>query len=246
VGLGDAPLETEADLEMDPDDPKRSAKPGELTNMFYVPEELVDASTEVDLPETEVPEVSADLETELEVDQDDAEPLVENTTGVCDVEPEAPVSTGFSEVSAEDMQQPPVNGTDLRVGDLDDWLDELEDVQLDTTEIDYDLDLEFNISSMSGAETAFDQGLAEKETEANAPDISRTSASDETSDPAVSELQAEPFAEVDPALSFSEESDAHIETGEIIGEEMRKERTGKHSNGVSNPLDQERVEKSEP
>jgi hypothetical protein len=138
--------ETEIDIHLGTDDPNTSTGPGELTKTFYVPEGFATPTFNVNLPKP-VAGLDEMAEVDLQFDTDNLDPLSENTTARSTAAPEGPLPSANPVSPMQYAQQPPVNTSDMSVGNLDNCFDEFEDIQLDTTEIDHDIDLALDLPS---------------------------------------------------------------------------------------------------
>jgi hypothetical protein len=226
AGLDEMTAAPEADMPFDTDNPPTSTEPGGLTKMFYVGLDEIAAAPEADMP----------------FDTDNPEPLAENTTDPSAAKLDRTVPLANPESSAQDTQHPPVNTLDMSVGNLDDCFDEFEDIQLDTSEIDHDIDLALDLPSSTEIELTCDYDAAEKEIEELTSDISSTSVSSETLEPGLSEAQEEAFESealidnladnelvyepegTDNVPSPTEEHNAGTETGTMSDPDERENR----------------------
>jgi hypothetical protein len=146
--LNETTAETAIDIHLDTDNPNTSTEPGELTKTFYVPERLAKQAINMNPPER-VAGLDEMAELDLQFDTDTPDPLTENTTALSATAPEGQLPVANPVSPAQDTQHPPVNTIDMSVGHLDKYFDEFEDIQLDTTEIDHDIDLALNFPSIS-------------------------------------------------------------------------------------------------
>ena len=83
------------------------------------------------------------------VDEIPAAPQVDSQ-----LDPGNPAPLANAESSAQSAQYSPANTLEISVGELDGGFDEFEDIQLDTTEIDQDIDLAFNLPSSAESKSA--------------------------------------------------------------------------------------------
>jgi hypothetical protein len=192
AGLDELTAATEAEMQLDPATPNPSSKVGELTKMFYVG----------------LDELTAATGAEMQCDPATPNPLAEKTTHHSNAALAGTVSSANLEPPAEYAPPSPVPEMDMSVGNLDDGFDAAEDIQLDTTEIDRDIDFAHHLPSTAEMESALDYNAAE--TEENTPGL-------------VLEI-------TDDVPSRSEESNAAIETGRMSDPEVRED--GRKSNDV--------------
>jgi hypothetical protein len=144
--LDETTAETEIDIHLDTDDPHTPTEPGELTKTFYVPEGFATPTFNVNLPKP-VEGLDEMAEVDIQFDTENSAPLTENTTARNAAAPEGPLPLANPVSPVQYAQQPPVNTSDMSVGNLDNYFDEFEDIQLDTTEIDHDIDLALDLPS---------------------------------------------------------------------------------------------------
>jgi hypothetical protein len=209
---------SEIDIHLDTADSNTPTEPGELTKTFYVPEGLAKQTFNVNLPE---PAAGLDemAEVDIQFDTDNPDPLTENTTALSAAVPEGPLPLANSMSPVQYAQHPPVNTIDMSVGNLDNCFDEFEDIQLDTTEIDHDIDLALN-----GISIVKDDDAAQKDIEKCTPDISNTSVAAETPEATISEPQEELFdEETDDVPSLSAEQNADTEAGKMSHPDGRED-----------------------
>jgi hypothetical protein len=154
------------DLADTPD--KETQGPGELTKMFYVPEDLTDPSAGLEAPNgaVEPGETGADPGVDNPYGKDLAdtpdketqgpggltkmfyvpEDLTDPSAGLKpsdgNVEPDAPVQATDTKSSAGNTLHISIDGIDI---DLEDALDELEDIELDTSELDQGMEIELDL-----------------------------------------------------------------------------------------------------
>jgi hypothetical protein len=140
-------VDTEIDIHLDTDNPNTSTEPGELTKTFYVPEALAPPPGQGNLPEP-VTELDEMAEVDMQFDTDNLEALPESTTAHSTAAPDGPLPSTQPVSSGLYAQQPPVHTSDMSVGNLENCFDEFEDIQLDTTEIDHDIDLALDLPSI--------------------------------------------------------------------------------------------------
>ena len=199
IGLDELTEETEIDIQFDPDTSKTSTEPGELTKTFYVPEVLAKHVSDVNLPDraARLDELPATPEVELPFDPDTLEPLATQATDGSAAASDGPVPLANPGSAVQYVQHPPVDTTDMSVGHLDNCLDEFEDIQLDTSEIDHDINL-LSLPSTAEITPVFDDDAARREIEEITPDISSTSVADETPEPMLSMAQEEPLETAAP------------------------------------------------
>jgi hypothetical protein len=214
--MGEQLTKLKMETQLNTDNPTTSTEPGGLTKMFYVG--LHDMPVE--------PEMDSQSST------DNPAPLAENTPDLSQATPDEAVPKASAVVaSAQSMQDVPGNTLDTSVGKLDDCLDEFDDIQLDTTEIDHDINLALNLPSTAEIPSVADYGTPEKAREEIISDISNTAGVDKTPEAMFSEAQEEPFASdmaidniaddelgleleiTDDGPSLSEEHNAGTETG---------------------------------
>jgi hypothetical protein len=148
------------------------------------------------------------------------------------LDPGNPAPLSSPESSAQCAQYSPTNTLEISVGELEGGFDEFEDIQLDTTEIDQDIDLAFNLPSTVESESTVDYDVAETARKETTPGITSTSVSNETPEPMLPEVQEEPFAVADDEFglaregtddrpSCSEERTAGPEAGRISAPDVR-------------------------
>jgi hypothetical protein len=159
VGHVDAGLDAmtggpEVDMPLAPGMAKPSTTPGELTKTFYV----------------ELDELTADPGVDVSPVPDTASPLVEQTTPRSDAATVGMVPLAPPEITVQDTLSVPVKTIDISVGQLAHDFDEFEDIQLDTSEIDLDVDLAPHLSSTVEIEPTFHSNVLSLSEERH-PDI---------------------------------------------------------------------------
>jgi hypothetical protein len=214
--MDEMPAEPRMDIQSDTDNLTTSTEPGGLTKMFYVG----------------LDEMPAEPRIGIQSDTDNPAPLAENMPELSQTTPDETVPRANPVASAQDAQYPPGNTIDMSVGKLDDCFDELDDIQLDTTEIDHNIDLAFNLPANAAIPSTIDYGAPEKALDAMMPDIANTAGMGKTPEVRLSVAQEEPFAsevasdnladdepglalEVTDAPSLSAERHTGPETGRI-------------------------------
>jgi hypothetical protein len=154
--LGEMAAETGVDNQFDESLPDTSGKetngPGELTRVFYVPDDLADQAAAPKPPDGEV-------------------------------QPDGPAQATGTESSAGNALPISIDGIDI---DLDDAFDELEDIELDTSELVRNVEIELDLPLALKIEHASDDDRTPTA-------ISKTSVSDETAEPMLTEAQDEPL-----------------------------------------------------
>jgi hypothetical protein len=133
-GCEELPAATEVDMQLAPDAPKPSTEVGELTKMFYVELDELPATTGVD----------------RQLDSDTPNPLAEKATDCNNAASAGPVP---------EAPPAPLQTIDMSVGNLADGFDEFEDIQLDTSEIDRDIDFARYLLSTAEIEPAVDDNV---------------------------------------------------------------------------------------
>ena len=213
--VDELPATPEGDLPFDPDTPNTSPAPGGLTRMFYVGLNELPAAPEIDLP----------------FDPDTLEPLTAPTAAGGPPASDGPVPLAPAESAAPSVPHSPVDTTDMSVGHLDACLDEFEDIQLDTSEIDHDINL-LRLPATTEVEIACSYDAPQKEVEESTPDISSTSVADETPKPMLSIAQEEPLesgtlldnrVDDEPGLVLEETGDVPLRSKEHNADTERAE-----------------------
>jgi hypothetical protein len=236
--MGEKLTKLKMDTRLNTDNPTTSTEPGGLTKMFYVGLNDIPVEPKVD----------------IQSDTDNTAPLAENTPDLSQATPDEAVPQASAVASAQSVQNVPGNTLDMSVGKLDDSLDEFDAIQLDTTEIDHDITLAFNLpSTAEEIPSVVDSGTPEKAREEMISDISNTAGVDKTPKAMCSEAQEEPFASdiaidnladdepgleleiTDDGPSFSEEHNAGTETGRMHASDAKE--MGRQGNDGGELLD---------
>jgi hypothetical protein len=176
--MGEKLTKLKMNTQLNTDNPTTSTEPGGLTKMFYVGLNDIPVEPKVD----------------IQSDTDNTAPLAEDTPALSQTTPDEAVPQASAVASAQSVQNVPGNTLDMSVGKLDDSLDEFDDIQLDTTEIDHDITLAFNLpSTAEEIPSVVDSGTPEKAREEMISDISNTAGVDKTPEAMCFEAQEEPF-----------------------------------------------------
>jgi hypothetical protein len=123
--MDEKPAEPKSDIQSDTGNLTTSTGPGGLTKTFYMG----------------LDEIPAEPKSDIRSAPDNPAPLAENMPAL----PDDTVSQTNPVASVQDAQYFPGNTLDMSVGKLDDCFDNFDDIQLDTTEIDHNIDLAFNL-----------------------------------------------------------------------------------------------------
>jgi hypothetical protein len=192
--MDEKPAEPKMNIQSDTDNLTTSAEPGGLTRMFYVG----------------LGDMPAEPEVDIHSDTDSPAPWAKSIPALSQATRDETVPQANPGTSAQDAQYSPGNTLDMSVGKLDDCFDEFDDIQLDTTEIDHDIDLAFNLPAKAATPSTVDCGMPENARDTMMPDNANTAEADKVPEVILSEVQ-EDLADDAPALS--EERNTGTETG---------------------------------
>jgi hypothetical protein len=107
----------------------------------------------------ELDELTAATGVDRQFDSDTPQPLAEQTTQRGPAEPAATAASANPESAVQDTP-PAVKTVDMSVGNLDDDFDEFEDIQLDTSEIDRNIDFARHFPLTAEIEPPFDNDVS--------------------------------------------------------------------------------------